>query len=386
VKTVLFVHQSADLYGSDKVLLNLVRAIQGRGFKAIVLLPVEGPLRERLESAGVETYVAPVAKLSRACFSPLGLFRLPGHILRAMRHMDTLLQGREISLVHSNTLAVLGGACWARWRRVPHLWHVHELLIAPALVRVGFPWLLRLMADLVMCNSTMTAKWVVEAQPKLAQRTVVVWNGIEPPNSEIDSVQYDVDGDAPNQVCVALVGRINRLKGQVLLVEAASRLWDQGVRHVKYLLVGSPPEGQEHYLEQLRSVIASSPAREMFVVRDFQENIWPVWNECDIAVIPSTEPESFGLVAIEAMAAGKPVVAAAHGGLLDIVDDNRTGLLVPPNDVDALARALRRLIDDRTLRWEFGKAGRARQMELFSLAAQVDETIRCYEKLLSNDD
>ena len=384
MKTILFVHQSADLYGSDKVLLNLVRAIQGRGFKAIVLLPVEGPLRERLETVGVETHVAPVARLSRACFSPLGMLRLPCQIIRAMRCMDTLLQGREISLVHSNTLAVLGGAFWARWRRVPHLWHVHELLVAPTLVRVGFPWLLKQMADLVMCNSTMTAKWVVDVQPKLVKRTVVVWNGVESPDSGIESVQCDVD--APNQVCVALVGRINRLKGQALLVEAASRLWDEGLRHVKYLVVGSPPEGQGHYLEQLRSVIASSPTREMFVVRDFQENIWPVWNECDIAVVPSTEPESFGLVAIEAMAAGKPVIAAAHGGLLDIVDDNRTGLLVPPNDAGALAAALRRLIDDQTLRWEFGKAGRVRQRERFSLAAQVEETINCYEKLLSNDD
>lgn len=390
MKTVLFVHQSADLYGSDKVLLDIASGIQARGFKAIVFLPVGGPLRDRLRLAGVETHVVPVARLSRSCFSPMGLIRLPGKIIRAVRRMDALLQGRQVSLVHSNTLAVLGGAFWAKWRRVPHLWHIHELLVSPAFVRLGFPWLLRHMADKVMCNSGMTAKWILDAQPSLEKRTVVVWNGIECPERGEDEAtsaskfHQNAGRDAPDQVCVALIGRINRLKGQPLLVDAATRLWHEDVRHVRYVLIGSPPVGQEHYLEQLQSKIEASPARAMFELREFTENIWPVWQGCDIAVVPSTEPESFGLVAIEAMAASKPVVAAAHGGLLEIVEDGKTGFLVEPNNAQALAEALKRLISNQGMRQSYGNAGKARQRELFSLAHQLAETARCYEEMLGN--
>lgn len=389
MKTVLFVHQSADLYGSDKVLLDLARGIQSHGFKPLALLPVEGPLLDRLRAAGVETHVLPLARLNRASFSPMGLLRLPGEIIKAVRAMDAILRGRKIDLVHSNTLAVLGGAFWARWHRVPHVWHVHELLVSPAIVRTGFPWLLKLMADRVICNSRMTERWLLDERSGLAPRTEVIWNGIEPlqgnnPGDEkIVVFRKDVRCDEQGTLCVAMVGRINRMKGQSLLVDAASILWNEGVRHVVFVMVGSPPHGQGHFLDQLLSRVATSPARERIAVRDFQADIWPVWCGCDIAVVPSAEPESFGLVAIEAMAAGKPLVAAAHGGLLDIVDDGKSGILVPPNDAMALAAALKRLIGDRALREEYGQAGRLRQRELFSLESQLVATVKCYQHMLS---
>jgi len=384
VKTILFVHQSADLYGSDRVLLDLACGVQSRGMKAIVLLPTAGPLLGRLTAANVEAHVVPVARLTRASLSPLGLLCLPGEIRRALRAIDELLRGRTVHLVHSNTLAVLGGAFWAKRHRLPHLWHVHELLVSPGVVRHGFPWLLRWLADRVLCNSVMTAMWVLDEQPVLGPRTDVVWNGIVPREQAGHALasgrtfRSEVGCTASGMVCVAMVGRVNRLKGQALLVEAATWLWRQGVRNVVFVLVGSPPNGQEHYLEDLRKRVADSPARARIVLRDFQEDIWPVWEGCDIAVVPSTEPESFGLVAIEAMSSGKPVVAAGHGGLLDIVADGETGCLVPPNDVVALASALRRLIEAPALRERMGEAGRSRQAARFSLGAQIDATLECY--------
>ena len=378
MKTVLYVHQSADLYGSDKVLLDIAGGIRLYGFTPIVLLPTSGPLLEQLQAAGIETHIVNVAKLSRAAFSPAGLLKLPFEIASAIRRIDIIVAGRSVDVVHSNTLAVLGGAFWARWRSVPHLWHVHELIIAPKVARIGFPRLVAWLADKVICNSSLTEKWLLDSQPCLRERTKVVWNGVERGRSmtvrEIES--------PPGAVKVALVGRINRLKGQPLLLKAATRLWERGVRHITYVMVGSPPAGQEHFLNKLRQLIAASPVRDAIELKDFTNDVWSIWDTCDLAVVPSTEPESFGLVAIEAMAAGKPVVAAAHGGLLDIVVDGETGILVPPNDAVSLADAIEKLAGDSELRRRYGDAGRKRQAELFSLDHQITETIRCYESLL----
>lgn len=377
MKTVLFVHQSADLYGSDKVLLDIAGGIRPYGFTPIVLLPTNGPLLERLQAAGIETHIVNVAKLSRAAFSPAGLLRLPLEIATAIRCIDKIVAGRSIDVVHSNTLAVLGGAFWARWRRVPHIWHVHELIVAPKIARAGFPRLVAWLADKVMCNSRLTEKWMLDTQPSLRERTVMVWNGVERGPSAIGQKVEAQQG----AIKVALVGRINRWKGQPLLVDAATRLWDRGVRNLGYVMVGSPPEGQENFLVSLRRLLAASPACDAIELKDFTDNVWSIWDACDIAVVPSTEPEPFGLVAIEAMAAGKPVIAAAHGGLLDIVADGETGILIPPNDADSLADAIEILAADPELRQRYGEAGRKRQEKLFSLDHQIAETVRCYESL-----
>jgi len=106
----------------------------------------------------------------------------------------------------------------------------------------------------------------------------------------------------------------------------------------------------------------------------FRADIYPVWRASDIAVVPSIEPEPFGLVAIEAMACGVPVVAAAHGGLLDIVEHEVSGLLFTPRDVDALAHSLLRLAGDAALRQRLGAAGKLRQAAQFSIQSQVQQT------------
>lgn len=384
-KIVLFIHQGAELYGSDKVLLNLAAGLRDTAFQPIVLLPFDGPLVEELRLAGVETHIVPVTKVSRALFSVRGLLSLPGDLWRATRAISRALAGRKVAVVHSNTLAVLSGAVWATLHRVPHLWHVHEILMNPALIRRGFPLMVRLLADKAVSNSSLTTQWLVDEQPALAPRTVTIWNGIgrTTAHDAVSSARLrdEVTGGEPERLIAALVGRINSWKGHLLLVEAAGLLWQRGYRDLRFLVVGSVFAQQEHFMEQLQAAIAASPARDCFVVRGFTESIWNVWDACDIALVPSTEPEPFGMVAIEAMCAGKPLVAAAHGGLLDIVDDGVSGFLVAPRDAQALADAIARLVDDPALRQQMGSAGQQRQERLFSLKSQVDKTVDVYRQM-----
>jgi glycosyltransferase involved in cell wall biosynthesis len=115
----------------------------------------------------------------------------------------------------------------------------------------------------------------------------------------------------------------------------------------------------------------------------FVSDIYPVWWASDVACVPSLEPEPFGMVAIEAMACGLPVVAAAHGGLLDIVLDAQTGLLFEPRSPRALADSLQRLASDKAMRRKLGLAGARRQAECFSLRTQVERTRTICRDLLA---
>ena len=384
---ILFVHQSAELYGSDRTLLTLVDRLHAQGVECIVLLPSAGPLGEALTQLGVEVHLLPVGKLSRASFSIFGFPALASEIKRCVRHIDQVLGRRRIDVVHSNTVAVLAGAWWARRRHVPHLWHVHELIVDPAFAVKAFPWLLRQFADRIVCNSTLTREWVVREQPDLADRAVTVWNGVP----EIERMEEHRRraartflGASPEDVVITLAGRFNRFKGQALLVDAAEQLWATGRRALRVVMIGSAPVGQEHFLQALQTRIAKSPARSILQIHDFMDDISAIWAASDIGVVPSTDPEPFGLVAIEAMRAGKPVVAAAHGGLLDIVQDRQTGLLFAPGDSAALSKALAELIDDEGLRREMGCRGRDRQATVFSLDAHVQAMLRQYEHLMAH--
>jgi glycosyltransferase involved in cell wall biosynthesis len=379
MKNILFVHQSAEMYGSDKVLLYLVTGLGAKGFKPIVLLPETGPLLLELQKCGIETHIVPVTKLDRKTLSPKGMLRLPWSLYKSFIGITQAVGNRKIELVYSNTVAVLGAAIWAMLNRKKHVWHVHEILLSPAVVRKGVPLMVRLLADKAICNSTMTSNWLLAEQPKLSAKTSVIWNGQGPRPAPNEIAQAHVRtqfGVAPTDVLITLMGRINQWKGQSLFIDVADLLHKRGHTHVHFLIVGSAYKGQENLVKDLRQKIENSSVSKNVHIMAFTSEIWSVWDTSDIAVVPSTEPEPFGMVAIEAMAAGRPVVVAAHGGLLDIVEHGITGLQFEPKHAGKCADELEKLITSPYLRKEMGLAGKRRQEEVFSLKSQVESTAR----------
>ena len=370
------------MYGSDKMLLYLVSGLDASRFCAIVILPEDGPLKQELDRKGVETFIAPVAKISRSVFTPMGLLRFPLTVLSSLLGMRRTLAGKAVDVVHSNTLAVFSGAMWSLFHRRKHVWHVHEIIENPIMVRKGFPLLLSLLADKVATISKSVAESLVIERPSLSKKIEVIHNGMTPgeptPKEEVWAFRKEL-GVGEEDVLLALVGRINRWKGQRLFLSAAEILLGKGVKGVVFCIVGGPPQGQEYFRDELQAAVAASPDRACIHLLDYMEKIRVVWDSCDIAVVPSTEPEPFGMVALEAMASAKPVVAARHGGLAEIVLHNETGLLFEPNDAQALAAALARLINDKALRESMGAAGRMRFERYFSLSRYVSSFERLYE-------
>ena len=376
---LLYVHGSAEMYGSDKVLFNLATAAAAEPhWDPVVVLHEDGPLCDALARAGVEVHVGAVAKIGRAMFTVAAPLTLWWQMRRSAQDIDRLLQGRKVAVVYSNTLAVLGGAFWALRHRIKHVWHVHEIILQPAAVSWGLPRLVSMLADRVICNSRQTEGWLLSRVPRLASLTSVIFNGIgpvpQPSATELDAFRVRV-GAASNEVIVTLAGRLNRWKGHALLIEAAALLLREGrLGKMRIVMVGDTLAGQEEIRARMMKQVRDCGLDEYVRFVPFVSKIEVVWRASDIAVVPSLEPEPFGMVAIEAMACGLPVIAAAHGGLLDIVLHEETGLLFEPRDACALAQALTRLAADGELRRRLGAAGYARQRELFSLQRQVDMT------------
>ena len=379
--TILIIHQSAELYGSDKTLLLLLKHIDKTKFYPVVVLPNEGILKDELEKENIEVVIAPVLKLSRKMFTPKNILKFIKDIKIGISILDKLNKKHHFDIVYSNTLAVSLGMIYAKKRKIKHLWHVHEIIIRPKIIAAIYPKLLMMFSDLVVCNSIATQKNLTQRIPKLESKSIVIYNGIEiPKGSNQDKINL---GFPVDNIVISLVGRISSWKGQQLLVSAFVILAKKHL-NIKLVFLGSAPLNQEHFEISLKNKIAENKLQEHVVIFPFQKEIGKFWNSIDIAVVPSTEPEPFGLVAAEAMLAKKPVIASNHGGLAEIVIDDVTGFLVAPNDAIALAEAISKLIDNPELRTQFGKKGHERVINEFSIERHVDQFEAIFENFQNN--
>ena len=370
MRNILFIHQSAELYGSDKTLLVLVVDFKKRGLHPIVVLPEFGPLYDCLVQNGINTLILPVLKVSRKMFSIKGVLAFPFQISKAIKGLDDALEGMQIDLVYSNTLAVLLGFFYAQKRKCKHIWHIHEIIRNPKLVKSIFSFLVQSKTNSkIIYNSIATEQFWEKI--KTPTNHIVVWNGLKKPqqnlwnSEELELFRQQKFNVQPDDIIIGLVGRINKWKGQRLLLEAFAQIAPK-FPNIKLVYVGSCPPNQEAYLSALEMQIKTHQLNDRVIILPFQPNIWQIWQTLDIAVVPSIEPEPFGLVAIEAMLSQKPVIAAAHGGLLEIVDNGSTGILFEPNNQSQLEHALETLIKDKVLRINFGLAGLRKAQEQFT--------------------
>lgn len=369
---ILFIHQSAELYGSDKTLLLLLKHIDRTKFYPVVLLPNEGPLKTELENVNIKVVVAPVLKLYRKIFSPRNILKFIKDIKTGIRALDALNKQHRFDIVYSNTLAVLLGMVYARKRKIKHLWHVHEIIVHPKIIASIFPRILMRYSHAVVCNSLATKKNLIARVLKLTSKTTVIYNGLESIISIEDSGRKADFGFNETDLIITLVGRISRLKGHKLLLDV---FINNLIHHenIKLLFVGSPVEGQEYYLEEIENTIITNELKDRVKIVPFLKELTAIWSITDIAVMPSTEAESFGLVATEAMMAKKPVVASNLGGLSEIVIDNKTGYLFDPESKPDFFKAILSLIENPSLRTEFGKNGYERVIKEFSIEKHVKE-------------
>ena len=148
------------------------------------------------------------------------------------------------------------------------------------------------------------------------------------------------------------------------------------------VFIGSTVSGKEEILSEIKGKISELELDQEVTIIPFQENIWKFWDFIDIAIVPSTIEESFGLVALEAMLAKKPVVASNLGGLAELVDEGKTGYLFDPFVKGELEKAIRQLISDSKKAERFGEEGYKIAKENFTLEKYTTSFENAYIDLL----
>ena len=364
---VLHLNTERTWRGGERQCLRLAAGLRDRGEESEVVAQPGSPLAERARAEGLTVHEV----------------RMRGEWdLGAVRAIRRLYRERAPDLVHMHTSHAHTLGCLARTGLPRPLTAVSrrvDFSIYRNFLRLSW-FKYRLLGDrFVAISAAIRDQMVGDGIP--ADRIEVVWSGVDPPPAA-GGTRRDLRAELGLPPGTPLVGDVAAFgwhKAQEVLVEATPLLLRE-VPEARVLLVG---EGECRPAVEAR-------ARRLGLLGDavrftgFRDDVPDVLASLDVFVMCSVK-EGLCTSALDAQAAGVPVVASAVGGLPEAVEDGVTGILVPPRDPAALASAVARLLRDRPLRDRMGAAGRARVGERFGMDAMVDGNRAVYGRMLRGE-
>ena len=363
---ILYVVTSAGFGGASMHVLQLMRYFTTQGFEIGLVSAPEPRLLREAEKLGVRLFVNPYFVRRLHIFNDIRAF-VP--VKKAIKEFSP-----DIIHAHS-TKAGLIARFWSAVLNVKpiiftaHGWAFTEgreywkrFLLAQIEKLAGY------VTDKIICVSEFDRKLALKFKVAREDKLVVIHNGVDP--NEFFKISRDYHKSS-NEVIVTFVGRLAPPKDLLLLIDAIKL-----VPEIKLQIVG---DGELR--QQVEGYIFKNGLRDRVILLGERFDIPKILAESDIFVLPSRW-EGLPLTIIEAMMSGLPVVATRVGGIPELVDDGVNGYLVPSRDVNALAKAIRKLVSDVELRERMGKAGREKAIEKFTLDKMLSKIAQVYEDVL----
>jgi glycosyltransferase involved in cell wall biosynthesis len=330
---LLSVQPVAERGGSDHLLVRMLRSLPPDEFDCHVALPGRSPLAEEFAAAGATLHTVPMERLSTSHDAGEWAGYATGWPVAVVR-LARLVRRLRIDVVHSNSLHSLYGWAAAAITRRPHVWHAREIVVQSRVAMQLERFLARHFAVKVVCMSQAIADQLDPANVEVLYETVDPAD-FRPALAGRFRDRVRIPDDAP---LVGAVGRIDTWKGFDVLLDAFERA--KGRRSDLHLVVaGAPVTGKEQLAIDLATRATQLADVHWLGPRTDTPELFA---DLDLFVLPSTEPEPYGIVVVEALASGTPVVVTDAGGAPEIVARAApgSGTTVPPGDAAALADAI----------------------------------------------
>lgn len=351
MKVVIVMPLGDQLGGAEMTLWDLMQQGRNAGIEWLVIFLQDGPMVEQVRRLGIDARVVPIGRLRQLHRFIATVVRI-AFIARRER-ADMVVSWMWITHLSGGSAAILAG--------LPSLWYQHE-------IPDDKNWLHR-MANIIPARGVAAnTKAVKEAQGQLWPRrpTHLVYPGValdrfDPsalPSPEQVRRQLGLPLDGP---VIGIVGRLQRWKGMHVLVEAMPKIL-QRYPDAHCVVVGGKHYLEPDYLNYLEERIAALGLGDQVILAGLQRNV-PEWMQAMDVCVHASNNEPFGIVIIEAMALGKPVIAGDAGGPTEIITDGVNGLLTPYGDAGALASAILRYLDDQEFARSVGAAARQRALD-----------------------
>ncbi len=402
---ILYVETARLVGGSSISLYELVRGLDPSRYEPVVLFYYDTPYVQKFRENGIRTLIlhkdAPptvaaahaqrdIEQRLRRHGNWLGLayryskeaYRVAQHDWPIARRIACLIKAEGIDLVHHNNSlrgnqsAILG----ARLAGTPQICHVRMLHPCPPFAHLTQ----RFIAAFIYISQAVEQSYSAWGIP--ADRGRVIHNPFQlasmPDAADAAALRAEL-GLAPDDLVISNVGRICSWKGQDYFVRAMAAVAAAEPR-AKALIVGAPnltAPGEHAYYQDLQRLVHALGLADVVTFTGFRADIPQVMAAADLVVHSASAPEPFGRVIVEAMLAGRPIVATAAGGVLEIIEDRVTGLLVPPKDADAMAVAITSLLQQPTVAATMGATARQHAADRFTVEQHVQQVEALYAEL-----
>lgn len=388
---ILYLSHSAQLYGAEQSLLQLLKGLDRDRFSPIVVLPQEGPLKRYILDRGVPVEI--VSSIKPWLTRRSGIVRLVNHLslipflAQSVWVLRKLIRRYHVDLVHTNSLVIIDGALAAWLSGIPHVWHAREAFTEESPYHFLFGHqgrrialsLIGHLSDCIIAISRAVGQSLGQAGG--ASRLVIVYNAVDASAfvSRESGAEIRRELDVPDRI--SLVGEIAKLtpvKGYEDFVVAATQV-HEAMPNTRFVAVGDAL--RDSYQHRISVLIDDLGMERSFSLLGFRQDVTDIMAALDLLVLPS-HYEPFGRALIEAMAAGKPVIGTNVGGIPEIIEDGVTGLLVAPGSPHELAEAIIRILQNTELARRMGAAGRERAKTCFSSERYVTQIQQVYEELV----
>jgi len=351
-------------------------ALAGTGCR-VVVLPHVGTQNGGPPSRTPDTRSGTAAEMRRAVGA---VRRFVQKDLPRARALLPVFRAERPDLIHlgNGIRPNLDGVVAARWAGVPVIAHEKGLVKYTPFDRI---WAHAV--DTTVCMTDAVRQHLI-AQGVRGTRLAVVHDGLDLDGFRPTRDRAEMRAAlalAPGDLAVGMAVNVQPWKGQDVTLKAVAALAPE-FPTLRCVLAGGVVRGAEWFHERIVECVAAQGLGERVRLLGSRNDVPDVLNALDVVVHASVTPEPFGRILIEAMSLGRPLVASAAGGVLEIVEDGRSGLLVPPGDAGAMTAALRRLLTDPALRASMGAAGRTRAHEHFSVERFARAMQDVYDQVL----
>lgn len=363
---VLQLVQDLRIGGLERVIADIAQGLDKQKFEVEVWCVARGgELAAELEEKGIEVKILGIF----SCYSPFRMVRIA-----------RLLKKSKADIVHTHGYfaSVIGRAA-AKIAGVPIvIHHMHSTYWEYRKKHIFFERLLSLLTQKVVCCSKAVENFVTGHLKINPSKTIVIYNGADEEKfiSTENSALKERLGIQTTEAVVGTVSSLYRHKGHEYLLQAVPLVLDV-FPSTKFLIVGDGPL-RKKLEDQAKGL--NIEAHLVFTGR--RKDIPDLLSTMDIFVLPSCSREGLGISIIEAMASGKPVVGTKIGGIAEVVDHEQTGYLVPPQNPDALAKAIVNLLQSPQRAKEMGRRGRRKFEERFTRRKMLAEVEDLYLSLM----
>ncbi|MDY7023640.1 MAG: glycosyltransferase [Cyanobacteriota bacterium] len=377
---ILFLDQSGQLGGAE---LSLADVAYPYRENCLVGLFADGAFRQLLEEKKIPVQILTNqsinVKKDSGILKSLGSF---GSIAPLVFNVANLAQKYDI--IYANTQkALVIGALASFLSRKPLVYHLRDILNADHFSRTNRRIAVSLanrFASLVIANSEATRNAFLKSRGRL-EIAQVVYNGFQPEKYEADTSEVHHLREQLKLEGKFVVGHFSRLspwKGQHILLDALTSCPDD----VMVLLVGDALFGEQDYVKELHQQVADLGLENRVKFLGFRSDIVPLMTACNLVAHTSTSPEPFGRVIIEAMMCQTPVVGAAAGGVVELINPGKTGWLVTPGNSQEVANVINGCYQNPELAATVAAQAYQKAIENFQLEQTQQQIDRLLHQLL----